>query len=66
MLEFKKRVLLSVSFDLRLFEKELNKALSWLEAAELKKLIVWCYEKFSDVHKNVMDRVFQPLSVTSA
>ena len=66
MLEFKKRILTSVSFDLHLFEKELKKAFSWLEMAELEKLMVWCYEKFSDMHKKVIDKVFQPLQANLA
>ncbi len=61
MLEFKKRILASVSFDLHLFEKELKKAFKWLQVAELEKLRVWCYQKFSEAHKVVVDKVFQPI-----
>ena len=61
MLEFKKRILSSVSFDLHLFEKELKKAFKWLQVAELEKLRVWCYQKFSEAHKEVVDKVFQPI-----
>ncbi len=66
MLEFKKRILLSVSFDLRLFEKELTKALKWLEQVEIEKLKVWCYERFSEMHKKVIDKVFQLTEVSLA
>ena len=66
MLEFKKRILASVSFDLHLFEKELTKAFKWLEMADLEKLRDWCYQKFSDLHKEVVDKVFQPIQANLA
>lgn len=58
MLEFKKRVLLKVSFDLFLFEKELRKAYEWLTDVELKKLKSWCYKNFGEVYKPILDKVF--------
>lgn len=58
MLEFKKRVLQKVSFDLELFEKELGKAAKWLLDEELEELKVWCYETFSEKYKSIIDRCF--------
>ena len=58
MLEFKKRVLLKVSFDLFLFEKELRKAYEWLTEVELEKLKIWCYRNFGDLYKPILDKVF--------
>ena len=58
MLEFKKRVLQKVSFDLLLFEKELMKATKWLMDEELIELKTWCYDTFGDRYKDVMDKCF--------
>lgn len=58
MLEFKKRVLQKVSFDLELFEKELGKAAKWLLEEELEELKLWCYDTFSDKYKPIMDKCF--------
>ncbi len=58
MLEFKKRILLKVSFDLSLFEKELKKAFDWLNSADLEQLKLWCYVNFGGRYKPVMDKVF--------
>ena len=58
MLEFKKRILLKVSFDLSLFEKELKKAFNWLDSGDLEQLKLWCYVNFSGRYTPVMDKVF--------
>jgi len=58
MLEFKKRILLKVSFDLFLFEKELRKAFQWLTENDLEQLKSWCYTNFSECYTEVLDKVF--------
>ena len=58
MLEFKKRILLKVSFDLLLFEKELKKAFQWLNNTDLAHLKTWCYANFSEQYTATLDKVF--------
>ncbi|WP_068840075.1 hypothetical protein [Pontibacter akesuensis] len=58
MLEYVKTILLKVSFDKMLFEKELRKAFKVLERAELKQLRNWCYEQFSGMYLLILNRVF--------
>jgi hypothetical protein len=61
MLEYIKIILHKVSFDRRLFEKELKKAIRMLMPAEIKRLRSWCYENYSGVHPSVLSTCF-PLS----
>lgn len=58
MLEYIKTILTKVSFDIKLFEKELNKAISQLINDELLELKKWCYTKFSGKHELVLNRCF--------
>jgi hypothetical protein len=58
MLEFIKTVLVKVSFDKKLFEKELRKALKVLLPADVKQLKKWCYEHFSDRYQFVLNQYF--------
>lgn len=58
MLEYAKTILLKVSFDKILFEKELRKALRMLVPAELSELKAWCYQQFSKLYRRVLNRVF--------
>ena len=58
MLEFIKTVLVKVSFDKKLFEKELRKALKVLLPADVKQLKKWCYEHFSDRYQLVLNQYF--------
>ncbi|WP_426493085.1 hypothetical protein [Hymenobacter sp. 102] len=63
MLEYAKTILLKVSFDRILFEKELRKALRNLVPAELSELKTWCYKQFSKLYRRVLNRVFrQPVA----
>ncbi len=57
MLEYFKTVLSKVSFDKRLFEKELQKALKSLVPEEVKQLRDWCYARFAQ-HEVILQRVF--------
>ena len=58
MLDYVKTILEKVSFDKRLFEKELRKALRMLGLDELKQLKSWCYERFSRIYQVILNRVF--------
>lgn len=58
MLEFKKKVLQKVSFDLGLFEKELRKAMKWLLEDEVQELRKWCYQNFSNEYHQIVDRCY--------
>lgn len=63
MLEYAKTILLKVSFDRILFEKELRKALRTLVPAELRELKAWCYQQFSKLYRRVLNRVFTQTTV---
>jgi len=58
MLEYFKIILAKVSFDRRLFEKELRKAIKALVDNELEELKKWCYEQFGQTYGPVIDRQF--------
>ena len=58
MLNYVKTVLSRVSFDARLFEKELRKAIKMLLAEEIKDLRNWCYQNFSQEHQAILNRCF--------
>ena len=63
MLEYIKIILQKVSFDRRLFEKELRKAIRMLMPAEVKRLRDWCYEKYSSTYLPVLNTCFAKLSL---
>lgn len=46
MFEYSKMILEKVSFEPRIFKKELRKALRQLPKEEYKQLMNWCKEKF--------------------
>jgi hypothetical protein len=58
MLEYVKMILVKVSFDRFLFEKELRKAINRLLEAEVSELRNWCYEKFGQRHAPALQRCF--------
>jgi hypothetical protein len=59
MLELCKKVLLKVSFDAKLFQKELLKALTWLNQKEdIERLKIWCIENFGKKYPLVLAKVF--------
>ena len=58
MLEYIKTILVKVSFDRMLFEKELRKAISLLAKEELTELKNWCYSQFAGVYAVVLNRAF--------
>lgn len=58
MLEYFKIILMRVSFDALLFEKELRKALRTLLEAEISELRVWCYDTFSGRFDVILNKCF--------
>ncbi|QSE98490.1 hypothetical protein [Fulvivirga lutea] len=58
MLEYFKTILDKVSFDLKLFEKELKKAIKSLVAEEIEELRKWCYFNYGESHQLVLQRCF--------
>ena len=62
MLEYMKIVLQKVSFDTRLFEKELRKALRNLLPEDASKLRDWCYASFGNAHAAILNKCFMSVS----
>ena len=61
MLDYVKMILLKVSFNKALFEKELRKALKMLMPTEVPDFRSWCYQQFARVYRRVLKRVFSSL-----
>lgn len=60
MLEFTKKVLQKVSFDPRLFEKELRKGIRNLGSSnEIQLLKQWCLERFSTQYQIIINNCFR-------
>lgn len=59
MYEYVKFILEKVSFDTKLFEKELKKGLKSLLPSEIKELKAWCYEKFGEMYRSILNKVFR-------
>jgi hypothetical protein len=58
MLDYFKSILTRVSFDGRLFEKELRKAIRTLVVDEVQELRDWCYAHFLGEHEAILNRCF--------
>lgn len=58
MMDYWKLILKKVSFDLKLFEKELLKALDTLVESEIQEFKNWCFENFEGKHQTVLIRCF--------
>ncbi|QHL88962.1 hypothetical protein GU926_16610 [Nibribacter ruber] len=58
MLEYVKMILDKVSFDQKLFEKELRKGLRMLVRNELESLREWCYKRYNNKYDSILNRVF--------
>ena len=58
MLKYVKTILTRVSFDARLFEKELRKAIKMLVGEEIRELRDWCYNQFGNQHQAILNRCF--------
>jgi hypothetical protein len=63
MLEYFKTVLQKVSFDSRLFEKELKKAITILLPGELQELKEWCYQRFADIYLIILNKYLSDIPV---
>ena len=61
MLEFSKKILQKVSFDKKLFRKELQKSTTWLSNKEGIRLKIWALTTFSQ-YKNTILEVFDQMS----
>jgi hypothetical protein len=59
MMELSKQVLQKVSFDPRLFHKELLKAARWLGQRDQLLLKAWCLATFGHQYKDIILEVFQ-------
>jgi hypothetical protein len=56
MLEYAKLILKKVSFDKRLFEKELIKALKLIVPHDLKEFKNWCYDQFGHMYNVILNK----------
>ena len=59
MLEYFKTILSKVSFDGKLFEKELKKAIRSLVPAEITELRDWCYDRFGHLYRGILNHCFE-------
>lgn len=59
MVELTKKILRNVSFDPHLFQKELFKALKWInDAEEIKKFQEWCIVEFGTKYPVIIQKAF--------
>lgn len=58
MLELSKKILSKVSFDRKLFRKELVKAVKWVHKDELVLLRAWCIASFGHLYSEIIFEVF--------
>jgi hypothetical protein len=64
MLELTKKILVSVSFDRLLFQKELYKSLKWIsDTEELKTFKMWCIVEFGATYPKIISRAFSGVKV---
>ena len=61
MLEFSKKILQKVSFDKKLFRKELQKSARWISKNEMITLKVWALTTFAQYKDTILD-VFDQVS----
>jgi hypothetical protein len=61
MLDFSKMILTKVSFDPKLFHKELRKLLLWLgdDKEEVENLYEWCSENYGDIYVDIISEEFK-------
>ena len=62
MLEYAKVILPKVSFNKKLFRKELVKCLNWIEPEEVHELREWCYANFNDKYHEILEEVFENIA----
>ncbi|MFW6369796.1 MAG: hypothetical protein ACOC10_01165 [Bacteroidota bacterium] len=66
MIEYAKVILWGVSFWEVLFKKELEKIVHWSDEEELAELRKYCYDKYSDMHPDVLNEVFGTSKISVA
>ena len=60
MVELSKKILLNVSFDKYLFQKELIKALKWIkDSDDLRTFKEWCMIEFGHLYPSILKKVFK-------
>ncbi len=64
MFELTKKILVRVSFDPQLFQKELTKAIRWMtDTEEVQRLREWCIKEFGGVYPVIVHKAFSGPSV---
>jgi hypothetical protein len=59
MVELSKKILMKVSFDAQLFQKELAKALQWINnQEEIILLREWCQQEFGKKYPMILQKAF--------
>jgi hypothetical protein len=59
MLELSKKILIKVSFDAKLFQKELMKSFKWItDAEEIQRLKEWCLMEFGAIYPSIVSTAF--------
>jgi hypothetical protein len=59
MFELTKKILVRVSFDPQLFQKELTKAIRWMtDSEEVQRLRDWCIKEFGAVYPGIVHKAF--------
>ncbi len=56
-LDYTKTILEKVSFNPKLFEKELSKAQKQLLTQEWEELTSWCRQKFDQSYTKIIDKI---------
>ncbi len=59
MLELSKQILQKVSFDKKLFKKELLKSVRWIKPQEQLLLKAWCLATFGAKYLDIIHEVFE-------
>ncbi len=57
MFEYSKLVLQKVSFSEVLFEKELQKAKSFITSTEIKEFRAWCITEFGVRYQDIIEKI---------
>lgn len=58
MLTYTKMILEKVSFDERLFKKELRKSYRWLSYQEISRLEDWAFNAYGDLYGGIISETF--------
>jgi hypothetical protein len=60
MVELCKEILTKVSFDRYLFQKELKKAIKWIQnPVELRQFKEWCIREFGGKYPKIIEKTFK-------